>query len=481
MTVCVAPKSLGARQLSVVHVHGDDGRGAGDGRPGDRRTPDAAAADDRDAVATPDAAGVHRRTEAGHDPAAEQPDRCGVGVGVDLRALAGGDERLLDERADPEGRAQLGAVGQRHLLGGVRGVEAVPGLPLRAGPAAAAYRPPVEDDEVPGLDVGDARTDRLDDAGRLVTEQEREVVVDAAVAVVQVGVADTAGLDCDHGLPRSGIRDDDVDELDRGTLAAGDDARDRLWHGHSPSHVRWHPVLGVGPDFAVVSLSFVPAEWHCHQLVRKSVHTLVDANRTPMNRLLPAVAVTGLVAAVSGFAVSAAAPAAAAGGSHEKPFSGPLPGGYKNLVVIYEENHSFDNLYGDWGRIGSKVVNGLQNATAATTTQVAQDGTAYRCLLQDDVNLTSPAAADILHGPRARRPGQPLRATTGGRSTTTSSPADKTCPAPGVFAPNGVLKGSPGALPAAAPATSCTGSTRSSTRSTAASRTATSPVPTRSA
>lgn len=25
---------------------------------------------------------------------------------------------------------------------------------------------------------------------------------------------------------------------------------------------------------------------------------------------------------------------------------GPLPGGYKHPVVIYQENHSFDNLYG---------------------------------------------------------------------------------------------------------------------------------------
>src|SRR5689334_40390 len=100
-----------------------------------------------------------------------------------------------------------------------------------------------------------------------------------------------------------------------------------------------------------------------------------------MKRLLPSVALTGLVVAVSGFAVAGAGPAAAAGGPHGKPFSGPLPGGYKNLVVIYEENHSFDNLYGAWGRVGGQVVNGLQNATAAKTTQVAQDGTAYQCLL----------------------------------------------------------------------------------------------------
>src|SRR4051812_50011214 len=26
-----------------------------------------------------------------------------------------------------------------------------------------------------------------------------------------------------------------------------------------------------------------------------------------------------------------------------------LPGGFKHLVVIYLENHSFDNLYGGWG------------------------------------------------------------------------------------------------------------------------------------
>ena len=30
----------------------------------------------------------------------------------------------------------------------------------------------------------------------------------------------------------------------------------------------------------------------------------------------------------------------------------PSIGGYKHLVVIYEENHSFDNLYGTWGRVG---------------------------------------------------------------------------------------------------------------------------------
>ncbi len=164
-----------------------------------------------------------------------------------------------------------------------------------------------------------------------------------------------------------------------------------------------------------------------------------------MKRLLPSVAVVGLVAAASSLAVAAALPAAAAGSPHEKPFSGPLPGGYKNLVVIYEENHSFDNLYGDWGRIGSKVVNGLQNATAAKTTQVAQDETAYQCLLQNDVNLTSPS-------PLATTCTDPVHSVPASHFTNKwftiddyIKPADTTCPhpVPNVFPPaNGTLKGS---------------------------------------
>ena len=39
-----------------------------------------------------------------------------------------------------------------------------------------------------------------------------------------------------------------------------------------------------------------------------------------------------------------------------------------HIVVIYEENHSFDNLYGGW-----EGVNGLANADPAHTIQVQQD------------------------------------------------------------------------------------------------------------
>ena len=85
--------------------------------------------------------------------------------------------------------------------------------------------------------------------------------------------------------------------------------------------------------------------------------------------------------------VAATAPAAAAApATAGKP--GPL-GFYKHLVVIYEENHSFDNLYGLWGEVNGEHVTGLADADAAHTTQIAQTGTPYICLKQLDVNLNT--------------------------------------------------------------------------------------------
>ena len=52
-----------------------------------------------------------------------------------------------------------------------------------------------------------------------------------------------------------------------------------------------------------------------------------------------------LTAALLTIGLLSAGPAAAGGGGGR----GPL-GRYKHLVVIYEENHSFDNLYGQWGK-----------------------------------------------------------------------------------------------------------------------------------
>src|SRR5438132_3038452 len=51
------------------------------------------------------------------------------------------------------------------------------------------------------------------------------------------------------------------------------------------------------------------------------------------------------------------------------PKTGPL-GTFKHLVVIYEENHSFDNLYGNWGEVNGTPVIGRSDATAGHTLQV---------------------------------------------------------------------------------------------------------------
>jgi len=160
---------------------------------------------------------------------------------------------------------------------------------------------------------------------------------------------------------------------------------------------------------------------------------------------LVAVAGSALALALAGTtAVSANTTTAAAAvrGHHRHPV---LPGGYKHLVVIYQENHSFDNLYGSWGSVNGQHVEGRSDATAAQMTQVAQDGTAYACLRQNDVNLTSPPLTNTCQ--------DPAHGTAASHFTNAPfgiddyiAPQDKTCPAPGVFAPNGVPK-VPGAEP----------------------------------
>ncbi len=110
----------------------------------------------------------------------------------------------------------------------------------------------------------------------------------------------------------------------------------------------------------------------------------------------------------------------------------------KHIVVVYEENHSFDNLFGGW-----EGVRGRKAADAAHTRQVSQSGLPFDCLKQDDVNLTSP----------------PLSATCTATTTGTAfsshfanhpfridtpaliPPDATTCPKPGDAAPNGVAKG----------------------------------------
>jgi len=105
-----------------------------------------------------------------------------------------------------------------------------------------------------------------------------------------------------------------------------------------------------------------------------------------------------------------------------------------HVVVIYEENHSFDNLFGGWER-----VNGLADTSAQE--QVAPDGSVLPCLPQNDVNLTSPPLPVTCSGSVN---GMPIASDFTNDPFTIDDyikPADTTCPDPKVFAPNGVLKG----------------------------------------
>src|SRR5229473_5155838 len=56
--------------------------------------------------------------------------------------------------------------------------------------------------------------------------------------------------------------------------------------------------------------------------------------------------------------------------------------GINHLVVIYDENHSFDNLYGSF-----PGANGISRASDTSTTQVTLTGTAYATLPQSDPHV----------------------------------------------------------------------------------------------
>jgi phospholipase C len=72
---------------------------------------------------------------------------------------------------------------------------------------------------------------------------------------------------------------------------------------------------------------------------------------------------------------------------------------FDHLVVIYEENHSFDNLWGLW-----PGVNGLNSRSAALRARQV-DASPRRnplpCLFQDDVNLAAPPLDKVCSGTKA--------------------------------------------------------------------------------
>jgi acid phosphatase len=144
-------------------------------------------------------------------------------------------------------------------------------------------------------------------------------------------------------------------------------------------------------------------------------------------------------AAALALAVPAVAAAHGSGHGHDNHHGKGLRG-VQRIVVIYEENHSFDNLYGGW-----EGVSGLRRADPAHTTQVNQAGAPFTCLLQNDVNLATPQLSATCHDATTATPFD-SHFTNNPFTIDEFIPATaRTCPAPGVFAANGVLD--PNGLP----------------------------------
>ena len=115
---------------------------------------------------------------------------------------------------------------------------------------------------------------------------------------------------------------------------------------------------------------------------------------------------------------------------------------FKHIVVIYEENHSFDNLYGNWGSVNGQKVNGLSNASLASKTQVNQDGKPFTCLLQTDVNLiSSVTAASTCSDTTTSKAFNSIFANSPFAINDYIAPMATTCAAPGTFAANGLVTG----------------------------------------
>jgi acid phosphatase len=140
-----------------------------------------------------------------------------------------------------------------------------------------------------------------------------------------------------------------------------------------------------------------------------------------------------LVPAVLAVAI-AALPGATLGLAAGKPNPGlAVLAKVNHVVVIYEENHSFDNLYGGW--------EGVDGLAKGSVRQVNQSGVAFNCLMQQDVNLTSPPqSGDCTDTTTAT----PFTSHFTNKAFTIDSlipPTATTCPKPGVFAANGVVNG----------------------------------------
>ena len=155
-----------------------------------------------------DAAGVGRGAEAGHHAAAEQPGR-----GRDRRARRPSSPGPRRRASSPRtrrcrARATSGVPSASVIfcvaLCVLKQYQERPRRHARHSPHTARQ---LSTTKSPGATPVTSGPTDFDDARGLVPEQEREVVADAALAVVQVGVADAARLHAHLRLARTRDRE----------------------------------------------------------------------------------------------------------------------------------------------------------------------------------------------------------------------------------------------------------------------------------
>ena len=142
-----------------------------------------------------------------------------------------------------------------------------------------------------------------------------------------------------------------------------------------------HAQTLAGPSFGR------PQKRYLQGCSKRYVITRIDFKEVVMthSRFLPTTVVFAVVLAVTAAASrsQSVTPNPASDTNHDS--RGRELAKIRHIVVIYQENHSFDNLYGGW-----EGVEGRANADSAHTIQVGQAGAPYTCLLQNDFSLTSP-------------------------------------------------------------------------------------------
>ena len=174
------------------------------------RQADTAAAENRDGRSGANAGRVERRADTRGHAAADQADRLEGEVGIDPHGASRGDRRMLGEAADGAklvnraavARQAGGAVRHRTVAERRKHLRAEEGLLLRTELAPAASRRSATITWSPTSRSLTLATDLLDDAPRLVAENDRQRSAHDPMDTGVVAVTETAGYDADRDLVR---------------------------------------------------------------------------------------------------------------------------------------------------------------------------------------------------------------------------------------------------------------------------------------